>query len=297
MDVKSLYTLIAAADCGSFAEASNKLGLSLSAVSLQLRGLEEEIGIVLFDRSTRPPQLTEEGRDFVARARDVVLHWEALSDSLARDPVRGVLRVGAVHTAVASAVPAALRQLQISRPELSVRLSTGLSHALEEQLRRRTIDCAVVTEGEPGDTDLISQRISSEPLVLIAHRTIKGRDIGRILASQPYVRFSRQARVARLVEGELQRRGIAVVSRMEIDTLDAVVSLVKHRLGVSIVPCNTAAAPFPKEIRALPFGSPPILRHLSVTRRNDCAKAHLVSLLIDALRQVYDQKATAEPAA
>ncbi len=137
MDVKSLYTLIAAADCGSFAEASAKLGISLSAVSLQLRGLESETGLTLFDRRTRPPQLTEEGRDFVGRAREVLVQWEALSDGLSRDPASGLLKVGAVHTAVSEVLPAALQRLQAERPELSLRLATGLSHDLEEQVRRQ----------------------------------------------------------------------------------------------------------------------------------------------------------------
>ncbi|NIA69310.1 LysR family transcriptional regulator [Pelagibius litoralis] len=293
MDVKSLYTLIAAADCGSFAEAGLRLGVSISAVSLQLRALEEETGLALFDRRTRPPQLTDEGRDFVARAREVLAHWETLSDGLSRDPAGGVLRVGAVHTAVAAALPAALLQLQGSRPELSVRLATGLSHDLEEQLKRRIIDCAVVTEAEAQSEELTSHRIGSEPLALIAHRSIKGRDIRKILESQPYVRFSRQARVARLIESELQRRGIAVASRMEIDTLDAVVSLVRNQLGVSIVPLNAGGDPLPKDLRSLPLGSPPILRHLAVAARKDSPKAHLVSLLVEALRSVYANRAAA----
>ncbi len=293
MDVKSLYTLIAAADCGSFAEAGAQLGISLSAVSLQLRALEQETGLTLFDRRTRPPQLTEEGRGFVARAREVVVHWEALSDNLSRDPARGTLRIGAVHTAVAATLPAALRQLQQSRPELSVRLATGLSHDLEEQLKRRIIDCAVVTEGESNTSDLTSHRIASEPLVLIAHRAVRGRDIAKILRSEPYVRFSRQARVARLIEGELQRRKIAVASRMEIDTLDAVVSLVNSRLGVSIVPLNAGGAAFPDAVRVLPLGSPPVLRHLAVSQRSDSTKAHLVSLLVEELRGAYEKQTAA----
>ena len=293
MDVKSLYTLIAAADCGSFAEAGASLGISLSAVSHQLRALESETGLTLFDRRKRPPLLTEEGRAFVERARAVIAQWEALSDSLSRSPARGSLRVGAVHTTVAAAMPAALLRLQAAYPDLSVRLATGLSHDLEDQLKRRMIDCAVVTEAEPEDPDLVAERIASEPLVLIAPKTAKGRDIGKILASQPYVRFSRQARVARLIEGELRRRNITVASRMEIDTLDAVISLVQSGLGVSIVPLNAGGRTFPKEIRALPLGSPPILRHLVVERRGDSAKSHLVSLLVEELRRVYAGKAAA----
>ena len=65
----TLYTLIAIADCGSFAEAGNRIGLSLSAVSMQVRALEEELEIAIFDRSRRPPVLTDAGLALVtARA-------------------------------------------------------------------------------------------------------------------------------------------------------------------------------------------------------------------------------------
>ena len=125
MDVKSLYTLIAIADHGSFGDAGRAVGLSTSGVSLQVRALEDELGVTLFDRSTRPPRLTDQGRDFVRRARDVIAAWENLSDSLKRDAARGVLRVGAVHTTVSSMVPPALARLQTRCPDLHIHLMTA----------------------------------------------------------------------------------------------------------------------------------------------------------------------------
>ena len=76
MDIRTLYTLIAIADHGSFAEAGNTIGLSLSAVSMQVRALEDELGITIFDRSRRPPILTDTGLALVHRARDLIGHWE-----------------------------------------------------------------------------------------------------------------------------------------------------------------------------------------------------------------------------
>jgi len=287
MDVKSLYTLVAVADCGSFAEAGQRLSLSVSSVSLHVRALEEETGLLIFDRHTRPPRLTEEGRDFVQRAREVLGHWEALSEGLTRDPARGVLKIGAVHTTVAGAVPDALRRLQLAYPEMHMRLATGLTHDLEGQVRHRLLDCAIVTSPELDEPELSYFPLAEEPLVVIAHRSVEGRTEREILETQPYVRFNRRARVARQVEQELSRLGIQVNSRMEIDTLDAVVALVRSALGVSVVPLHAGGQTFPEEIRSVPFGSPPIMRRLGVVMRADCAKAHLVSLLVKELRSTY----------
>ena len=95
MDVKTLYSIIAVADHGSFNAAARALGLSLSSISVQMRALEDEVGKVLFDRSRRPPPLTDEGREFVERARDLIADWERLSESLKRGSNGGTIRIGA----------------------------------------------------------------------------------------------------------------------------------------------------------------------------------------------------------
>ena len=287
MDVKLLYTVIAAADCGSFMEAGAALGLSVSSVSLHIRSLEEETGQVLFDRKSRPPVLTDEGRDFVRRAREVVAHWESLSDSLTRDPARGVLKIGAVHTTVAGVVPAALLRLQQDRPELNVQLTTDLSHQLEDKLHRLMLDCAIVNRPERIEADLAYEAIAREPLMLIAHRSVAGDDVRRILQDQPYVRFNRRARVAKIIEAELAKRRIRVTSHMEIETLDAVISLVRNALGVSIVPVREGDPAFAGDIKTLPLGSPPCSRELGVLWRHDGPRAHLVDFLVQALKAQY----------
>ena len=287
MDVKSLYTLVAVADCGSFAEAGERLGLSASSVSLQIRALEEETGLPLFDRATRPPSLSEEGQDFVLRSRDLLRRWETLTGGPARDLAQGVLRIGAVHTAVAGATPVALRRLQDAHPALHIRLVSGLTHELEAQLRRRAIDCAIVTVTDAADSDLRSYHVADEPLVVVAaHGLAHGTD-REILEALPYVRFNRRARVGQSIEAELTKMKIKVRSRMEIDTLDAVISVVRNGLGVSVVPFDAGGRAFPSEILSVPFGVPPVMRRLGIVTRRDNSKTHFIDLLVRELRQLH----------
>jgi DNA-binding transcriptional LysR family regulator len=111
MDVKTLYTFIAVVDHSSFADAAAALGVSASAISVQMRGLEADVQIDLFDRTRRPSTLTPEGYAFAERAREVIAKWEELSETLRRSSNAGVLRLGAVHTAVAGILPPALLEL------------------------------------------------------------------------------------------------------------------------------------------------------------------------------------------
>lgn len=283
MDIKSLYAAVAIADFGSFADAARSLRVSVSAVSVQIRALEKELGFPLFDRSTRPPALTEQGRLFVARAREVLAHWESLNDDLIRQTRGGVLRVGAVHTTVSGMVPPALRRLQDQCAELHIQLTTGLSHQLEDRLRRGALDAAVVTEPEILPDDVVFRRVIEEPLMVICHRSISGDSAKQILEANPYVRFNRQARVGQLIERALAARGIAVRSQMEIDTLDAVVRLVEERLGVSVVPVRRHGHTLPETIRAIGFSNPPLTRWIGVMEIRSNPRAHLVDLLFTEL--------------
>src|SRR5690625_7840225 len=117
MDVKSLYTLVSVADRGSFAEAAKALGITLPAVSMQMSALEEELNIQLFDRSRRPPKLTEKGLYLTQRARELMAHWESLSDSPKREATGAILKLRVVQTTVPGTLPLSYRLQLASRQD------------------------------------------------------------------------------------------------------------------------------------------------------------------------------------
>ncbi len=283
MEIRTLYTLLAIADHGSFAAAGRALGLSISAVSLQMRGLEEETGLPLFDRSRRPPALTAEGRDLVERARAVVARWEELADSLRRPGDTGLLRIGAVHTVVASLLPDALAQLRAERPALSVHLTTALTHELETAVRHGRIDVAICTEPESVPPELAFRPVCTERLVVVAPADALGETAAELLTRNPYVRFNRQARVAALVEAALGRMGLGPGTAMEIDTLDGVLSMVARGLGVSVVPEPRGRRAWPQGLRTLPLGEPPATRALGLLANPESVRRRFVDALHAAL--------------
>lgn len=283
MDVKTLYTFIAVVDHGSFAEAANALKMSISNISVQMRALEQDVGLLLFDRSRRPPVLTSEGYEFAEQARDVIKSWEQLSENLKRRGNAGVLKVGAVHTAVAGVVPPALLRLRQTVPELSIRLSTGLTHELEVALRAGRIDAAIVTEPEAMAPNMTFRAFCAEPLVVIAHEEATGGDFREILENNPYVRFSRMARVANLIEARLQELGIEVTSQMQVDSLEGVISLVGSGLGVSIVPYRRGGEPLGEQVKVYPLGMTPTYRRLGLLMNTHNARQRFADQLFDAL--------------
>ncbi len=286
MDVKTLYTLITIADRGSFAEAAVALGLSLPAVSMQMRGLEEELGTSLFDRSRRPPVLTDSGLALTHRARELIAHWESMSEALKRDASGGLLKLGSVHTCVSGVLPLALRHMQLAGHRVDIHLSTGLSHDLEQAVFHRQLDAALVTEPGSPREDLEFFPFVDETLVVITHQSTGTGTDQEVLEQTPYIRFNRAARVGNLIQQEIVRRHITLRSVMEIDTLEGVVAMVANGLGSSVIPTRQVEGEFPPSIRAVPFGNPPLTRRLGVLVPRNNPRAHLSRFLIDALRAV-----------
>ena len=284
MDVTSLYTFIAVVDHGSFALAAEALNLSASAISVQMRGLEADVNMRLFDRSRRPPVLTQEGRDFAIRAREVIASWEDLSDSLRRDNNAGKLRIGAVHTAVSTLLPPALLHLRETQPNLEIRLSTGLAHELEAALRAGMIDVALTTAAAELAPGYVFRTIAEQPLVVLAHASAPGADFRDILRRNPYVRFSRNARVGAMVERAFAIEGITVQSAMEVDTQDGVLALVSAGLGVSVVPDNPGFRA--QGFRVEPLGDPAPSRLLGLMFDPGSPRRRFCEMLEVELRRI-----------
>lgn len=289
MDVKSLYTLVAIADRGSFAEAAKSLGISLPAVSMQMSALEDELGIKIFDRSRRPPVLTEKGLYLTKRARELIAHWESLSDYLKRDTTGAILKLGAVHTAVSGILPVALRLLQEQDQEIEIRLTSGLTHELEMAVLRGELDAAVVSEPEVERPELEFLPVLDERLVLITHTSVSGNSEYEILQNNPYVRFNRLAHVARMVQNEFRKREINVSSTMEIDTIEGVIAMVANGLGVSVVPDRGFLQKQTDSIRKIPFGDPPISRRLGLLILRNNPRIQFAHLLLHALKEAAQE--------
>ena len=289
MDIKSIQTLVTIADHRSFQAAAMVLEMSISNVSLQIQALEKDLGEVLFDRSTRPPRLTDTGVELVKRSRKLLQLWDELGSGVVGGDKQGMLKIGSVHTAVAGGVSVALGRLRKRDPGLFLRLHTDLTPQLVQQLQYDRIDCAIITELEQPVIDMHFIPIAREELVVIAHRDTQGKDYREVLQNNAYIRFNRQATLAQFIDAELKQRDIRVDTSMEITTLDAISSLVKNGLGVSVVPVGKNLESLSRGLRTLPFVEPPVFRTLGLLARSDNPRRHLIDVLLEELQKTYAQ--------
>lgn len=287
MGIRPLRTLVMIADCGGFSAAAERLFVTQSAVSLQMKALEEAWRVTLFDRTTRPPVLNRQGWSLVQRARPLLDQYDALRASVHAAPsaLEGSLRIGVVPSAAAGLLPHVLLRLRESHPALALHAESGLSAELAFKVGQGRLEAAVVTEPERLEIGLTAGLIRQEALKLFAHETLVLPDPREMLASRPFIRFSGAMGVGRIVDEALRARGIRVNAILELDSIEAILGMVRLGLGIAILPEHSALPGPDSRLRALPF-DPAVCRNLVLVARREHAALPAVAFLLETFRSV-----------
>ncbi|WP_406649627.1 LysR family transcriptional regulator [Aliisedimentitalea scapharcae] len=284
MNIKQLKTLLAVVEHKSFAAAGDRLGLSHSAVSLQIKAMEDELGVLLFDRIKRPPVPTARGRALAEHAQKTLALFDASASVARGELVRDKLTIGAVPTVLASFLPAGIKVLQAQYPALEITLRSGSSSGLAARLAEGDLDVAICTKPLNPIPGLDWHAIATEPFVVIAPAHAEGDDWRDLLQDHPFIWFNRKTWAGQSIEEELKAQKINVRGAMEIDSLEAISNLVSEGLGVAIVPICKGRRAFSNRIRHLPFGDPQFSREIGAFTITDGRSDLVIGSCIEALQ-------------
>ncbi|MBJ3762466.1 LysR family transcriptional regulator [Maribius pontilimi] len=173
LDLTALRSFIAVADLGGVTKAAGHLHLTQSAVSMQLKRLEESLNVPLIDRSARNVQLTATGEQLLSYARRMlVLNDEAIS-RMTDDGYEGEIVLGVPHDILYPAIPPFLAAFAQRYPRLRVRLLSLPTRALKQMFARGECDAILTTEetlDERGETLLSLPLVWAGAAGGVAHR-------------------------------------------------------------------------------------------------------------------------------
>jgi len=268
MNLRQLRSIATILQQGSFAAAGDRIGLSHSAISVQMQQLENSLGASLFDRGSRPVTLTPEGARIAGIANEILGKLETIKQVANGSEALASIAIGFIPTTVQNLLPRVLEALREEFPALQVRVKSGLSGELAAAVARRELDYALLTTPAVEIPELDITPIASEPFYVIApaNRSSIAAD-DELLRSMPYIAFNRRTWVGQHIAAKLQQRGIHIRESIEIDSLDAIENLVAKGFGVSIVPRRLHASIDSARIVQIPFGTPVDKRQLALVQQ------------------------------
>lgn len=270
MNLRALETLVLIARVGSFSAAAEEANMTLSAVSMQMKTLERELAVALFDRTSRPPLLTPAGRRVAEHAGRILLEEAALREACAEGAsLGGHFRVGVILSAAVRFVPGLLERAVHEAPKARFQLITGLSEDLENAVISGRLDAAVVTRFGENDPRLRFDLVVLDEMVVAAPLSSKAQSLEDVAGRLRFLHFNPYSGIGRLTARTLKDRGIAPHDVLTLDNVAATVECVCAGLGFTILPEPDVRRHASTEVAILPIGQPPLLRELSLVTRDD----------------------------
>ena len=293
MTIRQLRTLVAVADAKTFSAAAEVVHVTHAAVSQQMQSLEADLGVVLFDRAPRTPELTPAAREIVAKARKLIADYDGLADSVRGDGgLEGVLDLGVMRTTLTGLTPRAVAILKAKFPKLGLHLRTGLTTAHLTDIERGHLDAAVVSKPHQMPLGLVFRTIAQEQMHLIAGPEETSEDPEELLRKRPFIRFDRDAVVGALIDNWIVSKGIKVTEAMELDSPEAIASMVHAGLGVSIVPDLSVKGAYQPGVTSVDLGADAPVRTLGLVHREGHSKTRALDELYAALLAALDPVGT-----
>jgi len=161
LDITTLRSFVAVADTGAMTRAAGFLHLTQSAVSMQLKRLEELLGLELLDRSGRGIALTASGEQLLTYARRMVALNDEVMARMTDDAYEGEVRFGVPADIVYPNIPRVLQRFDRTYPRVRVNLYSSYTRKLKAMLEAGELDLILTTEDEcgPGGETISTQRL------------------------------------------------------------------------------------------------------------------------------------------
>lgn len=230
IDTLTLKNFITICELGSFSEAADAVGRTQSAISLQIKKLEQTFGCQLFDRSKHKPILTEQGKTFLGYAKQIV-HLQFEAYSLLHEPdIKGKIRLGAPEDFATHYLPAILSKFIKQHPNVQLSVACDLTLNLIAGFKKREYDIVLVKR----DPNKVKggKKVWREPLVWASAEHWQAEpSLSLVLSPSPCIY---RARAIAALDRAKKKWHISYTS----PSLAGTIAAVKAGLGMTVLPSN-----------------------------------------------------------
>lgn len=267
MDVPQLRTLIHVAELGSLSKAADRLHIAQPALSRQIRLLEQELGVRLFNRHGRGMVATEEGQDVLRHALRIMAELEEIRAVVSDEnaPLRGHVSIGMPPTASDILAEPLVSAFRDTHPDATLRIVSAYTGYLLDWMQRGELDAAILYDPKSART-LRVQPLLEETLFLIGppesglslERPVEFAALQNLRLLLP----SRSHGLRILVDRYAEEAGVPLRIKVEADSYSTLKSLVRNGHGVTVLPL----APIHEELESGRLEAAPLVNPVPVRR-------------------------------
>ncbi|NOX75906.1 MAG: LysR family transcriptional regulator [Gammaproteobacteria bacterium] len=292
MDTINLQTFITAAEKNSFSLAAEQLYLTQPAVSKRVASLESELGTPLFDRIGRRISLTEAGRKFLPRAKNILRDIDDSRRLISNltGTVAGQLSIGTSHHIGLHRLPPVLRQFSKTYPDVALDLQFMDSEAACRAVQTGDLELGIVTLPLEPLADLHSELIWPDPLdIVVTHEhplAKKSRLNFQQLAEHPAILPSPGTYTRQLLERSVANVGGKLRAGMTTNYLETIKMMVGVGLGWSVLPRSMLS----NELMVLTVRGMKLTRQLGIVRHQARTLSNAASAMMAMLQSMKTRR-------
>ena len=240
MEIRTLITFLRVAELRSFSRSAAQLGYSQAAVTIQIRQLEEELGVQLFERIGKKVRLTEEGRNLIPRAIDVMNAVRAVRDMGRGDEPAGQLRLGTAESLLISVLPPVMMEFCRRCPKVEFSTCTDMVTGLFDMVRQNDIDVLYFLDRRTNFPEWVKVAERRERALFVtspANPLAKERHISvERLLMEPLLLTEKGVSYRYAMEQELAAAGQEIRPVLETGNTDILTQMLLKNMGVSFLP-------------------------------------------------------------
>ncbi|ORE96313.1 putative transcriptional regulator of protochatechuate degradation (LysR family) protein [Stappia sp. 22II-S9-Z10] len=297
MEIKQLRYFKRVADAGSVSRAAAALSVAQPAVSRQIANLEEALGTPLFFRNGRGVKLTEAGKQLYAHTSEIL---EAVrhAEQNVRDTVgvaKGTLLIGSTPTVIRYLAPPLLRRVAKTHPELDLEFTEGFSGYVNEWLSNGLLDVAILHDATRTQHFLTEPLLREELVFAVADGTAERTTAPITLtdaANHGLVLPRRSHGLRLMVERAAAQARLTLVVRSEVDSIEAIKSMVREDHAATILPRGAVTPEDGLMVR--PISEPMLWRTLILATSSQRPVSQTTRAVIQELKAVVRELADEE---
>lgn len=291
MNIAMLATLKTILEQGSFTAAAGIVGCSPSAVSLQVKQMEQYFGQPLFDRSTRTVTPTPFAREVVAAVGEFSARLQVLRARPALK-VQGRIRLGVITSMQTDVLPQVLARLKQEHPSLDVVVPPlNDTDELLTELKAARVEMALVVRPASGGSRRLSWKdLHAQPYVMLAPAQATGRTPRQLLEAYGWISYDSSIAGGRVAARFVRTLVPDARHALELRSTDAIVAMVAEGLGVSVVPQPRSALLRAYPVREVRLGTRAPSRRIALAWRSSDDDSRNVQAVAAAFSAIFSQR-------